>query len=33
MIHRRADGAEEWMTCFKDNEVRTLALMEQVTPA
>lgn len=33
MIHRHADGTEEWMTFFKDNEGRMLALMEQVTPA
>lgn len=33
MIHRHEDGAEEWMTFFKDNEGRMLALMEQVRPA
>jgi|SRR5205085_10534348 len=33
MIHRHEDGTEEWMTFFKDNEGRTLALMEQVSPA
>ena len=30
MIHKHADGAEEWMAFFKDNEGRPLALMEQV---
>ena len=30
MIHRHADGTEEWMAFFKDPEGRTLALMEQV---
>ena len=29
MIHRHADGTEEWMTFFKDPEGRTLALMAQ----
>jgi hypothetical protein len=28
-----ADGTEEWMTFFKDNEGRMLALMEQAKPA
>ena len=32
MIHRHEDGTEEWMTFFRDNEGRPLALMEQVTP-
>lgn len=32
MIHRHADGTEEWMTFFEDNEGRHLALMEQVRP-
>lgn len=32
MIHRHDDGTEEWMTFFKDNEGRLLALMEQVKP-
>ena len=32
MIHRHEDGTEEWMTFFKDNEGRLLALMEQVKP-
>jgi len=32
MIHRHGDGTEEWMTFFKDNEGRPLALMEQVKP-
>ena len=30
MIHRHADGTEEWMTFFTDNEGRPLALMAQV---
>ena len=30
MIHRHADGTEEWMAFFKDNEGRTLAIMSQV---
>ena len=29
MIHRRADGTEEWMAFFKDPEGRTLAVMSQ----
>jgi DNA-binding CsgD family transcriptional regulator/catechol 2,3-dioxygenase-like lactoylglutathione lyase family enzyme len=33
MIHRHADGTEEWMTFFKDNEGRMLALLEQAKPA
>ncbi|MBS0297798.1 MAG: VOC family protein [Proteobacteria bacterium] len=32
MIHRHADGTEEWMAFFKDNEGRTLAIMSQVKP-
>lgn len=32
MIHRHADGTEEWMAFFEDNEGRPLALMEQVAP-
>jgi len=32
MIHRHADGTEEWMTFFADNEDRPLALMAQVRP-
>ncbi len=32
MIHRHADGTEEWMAFFKDNEGRLLALMSQVKP-
>ncbi len=32
MIHRHEDGTEEWMTFFRDNESRLLALMEQVRP-
>jgi catechol 2,3-dioxygenase-like lactoylglutathione lyase family enzyme len=30
MIHKHADGTEEWMTFFKDAEGRLLALMSQV---
>lgn len=30
MIHRHADGTEEWMNFFEDNEGRPLALMAQV---
>lgn len=30
LIHTHADGTEEWMAFFKDNEGRPLALMEQV---
>ena len=33
MIHRHADGTEEWMAFFNDAEGRTLALMAQATPA
>jgi DNA-binding CsgD family transcriptional regulator/catechol 2,3-dioxygenase-like lactoylglutathione lyase family enzyme len=32
MIHRHADGAEEWMCFFKDLEGRPLALMSRPTP-
>lgn len=30
MIHRHADGTEEWLAVFKDNEGRPLAIMTQV---
>lgn len=30
LIHKHADGTEEWMAFFKDDEGRPLALMEQV---
>ena len=30
MIHKHADGTEEWMAFFKDPEGRPLALMSQV---
>jgi DNA-binding CsgD family transcriptional regulator/catechol 2,3-dioxygenase-like lactoylglutathione lyase family enzyme len=33
MIHKHADGVEEWMTFLKDNEGRPLALMSSVAPA
>ena len=29
MIHRHADGTEEWMAFFEDNEGRPLAIMAQ----
>jgi catechol 2,3-dioxygenase-like lactoylglutathione lyase family enzyme len=32
MIHRHADGTEEWMAHFKDPEGRPLAIMAQVRP-
>ena len=32
LIHRHADGTEEWMAFFTDPEGRTLALMAQVPP-
>ena len=31
LIHRHADGLEEWMAFFRDNEGRPLALMTQVS--
>jgi predicted enzyme related to lactoylglutathione lyase len=30
MIHRHADGTEEWLAEFKDNEGRPLAMLAQV---
>ena len=33
MIHRHADGMEEWMTFFTDLDGKTLALMAQMRPA
>lgn len=33
MIHRYADGTEEWMAFFGDNEGRPLGIMCQVPPA
>jgi len=33
LIHRHADGTEEWMAFFKDNEGRLLAIMSQVSGA
>lgn len=33
LIHRHADGTEEWMAFFKDPEGRFLALMSQVPPS
>jgi DNA-binding CsgD family transcriptional regulator/catechol 2,3-dioxygenase-like lactoylglutathione lyase family enzyme len=32
LIHRHADGTEEWMAFFKDPDGRFLALMSQVKP-
>jgi hypothetical protein len=32
LIHAHADGTEEWMAFFKDNEGRALALMSQIAP-
>ncbi len=32
MIHRHADGTEEWMAFFNDNDGRPLAIMSQVSP-
>ena len=32
MIHKHADGMEEWMAFFKDPEGRTLAIMSQAAP-
>jgi catechol 2,3-dioxygenase-like lactoylglutathione lyase family enzyme len=33
LIHRHADGTEEWLAAFRDPEGRPLALMSQVAPA
>ncbi len=33
LIHRHADGTEEWLAPFKDNEGRPLALHARVAPA
>jgi hypothetical protein len=30
MIHRHADGTEEWLAFFKDPEGRPLAIMSEV---
>jgi catechol 2,3-dioxygenase-like lactoylglutathione lyase family enzyme len=32
MIHRHADGTEEWMAAFEDNDGRPLQIMAQVSP-
>ena len=32
LIHRHADGTEEWMAFFEDPDGNYLALMEQVKP-
>ena len=33
MIHKHADGMEEWMAFFKDLEGRPLAIMSQALPS
>lgn len=33
LIHRHADGVEEWMAFFRDNEDRLLAIMSKVSPS
>ena len=33
LIHRHADGTEEWLAVFKDPDGRPLALMSQVKPS
>lgn len=33
LIHRHADGVEEWMAFFRDPEQRLLAIMQQVASA
>ena len=33
MVHRHADGTEEWLAFFKDPEGRFLALLSQVRPS
>ncbi len=33
MIHRHADGTEEWMAFLKDNEGRPLGIMSRAMPA
>jgi len=33
MIHRHADGTEEWLAVFKDPEGRPLAIMAQARPS
>jgi DNA-binding CsgD family transcriptional regulator/catechol 2,3-dioxygenase-like lactoylglutathione lyase family enzyme len=33
MIHRHADGTEEWLAMFKDPEGRPLGIMEQARPS
>jgi hypothetical protein len=32
LIHRHADGTEEWLAPFKDNEGRPLAIHAMVAP-
>jgi hypothetical protein len=32
LIHKHADGLEEWMAFFRDNEGRLLSIMSQVKP-
>jgi catechol 2,3-dioxygenase-like lactoylglutathione lyase family enzyme len=33
MIHKHADGTEEWLAVFRDPEGRSLAIMSQVKPS
>jgi hypothetical protein len=33
MIHRHADGTEEWLAMFKDPEGRPLGIMSQARPS
>ena len=32
MVHRHADGTEEWLSMFKDPEGRPLGIMAQARP-
>jgi hypothetical protein len=32
MVHRHADGTEEWLSMFKDPEGRPLGIMAQAKP-
>jgi predicted enzyme related to lactoylglutathione lyase len=32
LVHKHADGTEEWMAFFKDPDGRPLAIMSQVAP-
>jgi len=33
MIHKHADGTEEWLAMFKDPEGRPLGIMAQARPS